>query len=264
MTHEELHGEQFAVLSMYPFAKLRSAWERLFGAVAEHVRAGGFEAPAGLRWDVDPHDSWLDAGLAVGMTCGWPLVTTLREQVRVVGTFAYRIEHAPAPHLYRTVIVAPETASLSELVGRRAAINSVDSLSGNISLLEVFGLGEAWPGDVVWTSAHVRSVEALRSGEADVASIDGMTWAYQQRDDPTSLEGLRVVARGPWVPGLPVILPASASDAALDEWRAAFEGAVVDPALSAVMDELLIDHFVPLDLVDYDRALADLQARHPV
>ena len=264
MTPTDVRGEPFAVLGMYPFPALRPAWEQLFAAASDRVRARGGAAPAGLRWDVDPHLSWLHAGLAVGMSCGWPLVTALREQVRVVGTFAYRSERAPKPHLYRTVVVARRACSLAELASSRAAVNADDSLSGNVSLLEVFGIATTWPSEVVTTEAHVRSLEAVRTGGADVASIDGMTWVYQQRDEPSTVEGLHVVARGPWVPGLPLILPASASNAELEEWRAAFTAVVTDPAFAGVMDELLIDAFVPLDLADYDQALAGLRERHPL
>jgi ABC-type phosphate/phosphonate transport system substrate-binding protein len=261
VTHPDVHGAELAALGMYPFPTLRPAWERLFMAVAERVRSKGIVAPAGLRWDLDPHETWLHPGLVLGMTCGWPLVTALREHVRVVGTFAYRGEPAPEPHLYRTLIVAREGSSLSEVAGGRAAINADDSLSGNISLLEVFGSGDAWDGPVVHTGAHLASIAAVRSGAADVASIDGMTWAYQQRDDPASLAGLEVLARGPWVPGLPVILPGAASDQALEEWRAAFAEGTQDPALVDTLDELMIDAFVPLDLADYDLALDRLRRR---
>ena len=264
MTVPDVHGQPLAVLGMYPFPKLRPAWERLFAAVADRVRTKGFAAPSALRWDIDPHESWLHPELTVGMTCGWPLVTALRDKVRVVGTFAYSQEHAPEPHLYRTTIVSREEPSHCGLAGGRAAINSDDSLSGNISLLEVYGCGASWPGEVVATGTHVRSLEAVRSGAADVASIDGVTWLYQQRDEAASVDGLHVVARGPWVPGLPVILPAAASDAALEAWRDAFRRVVADPALAHVMDDLLIVDFVALDLADYDAALADMQARHPV
>ena len=251
----------FGVLGMYPFPGLRPAWERLAAAVAERVRAAGHLAPGGLRWDLDPHDSWLHPDLAIGMSCGWPLVTALRNGVRVVGTLAARAGSVepPQPHLFRSVIVARHERPLAELLGRLAAINSADSLSGNISLLSAFGLGAAWPGEVTLTGAHVRSLEAVRVGAADVASIDGMTWVYYQRDEPAAVQDLHVVGHGPWVPGLPLILPASASDAALEAWRVAFTDAV---AAGEASDALLIDAFVPLDLADYDTALAGLIDRH--
>lgn len=255
-------AEPFVVLGMYPFPALREAWSLLYAAAAERARQAGVEAPSSLCWDREPHDTWLDPQLALGMTCGWPLATSLRDRVRVVGTFTYRSEPAPQPQLYRTVVIAREDSPLAEFAGRPAAINSADSLSGNVSLLDAFGLGPVWDGPVTCTGSHQASIEAVRTGVADVASIDAMTWTYAKRDAPASLGGLFVVGRGPWVPGLPVIVQAAAGDAVVEIWRGAFAQAIVDPALASAADRLLIDDFVPLDLADYDAALAHLRHRH--
>jgi ABC-type phosphate/phosphonate transport system substrate-binding protein len=235
---------------MYPFDTLRSAWEHLYGAAAREVPG----APPGLRWDVDPHGAWLDPRLALAMSCGWPLVTALRDDVRTVGTFEFELDGAVS-HLYRSVVVAREELSLSSLGEGTAAVNSEDSLSGHISL--VAALGES-VRPVVWTGAHVRSIEAVRSGLADVASIDALTWAYVGREDPASLEGLVVIGRGPAVPALPLIVPLAAGREAVELWRVAFARVAVDPSLKAVLDTLLIRGFAPLDTADYDAALVGL------
>ena len=79
---------------------------------------------------------------------------------------------------YRTVIVARRAAPLSELAGRVAAVNAADSLSGWVSLLAAFrSAGAPWHGSVITTGAHVRSIDAVREGSADVASIDAVTFA---------------------------------------------------------------------------------------
>lgn len=262
----DTNDEAFAVLGMYPFPALRGAWQRLYEAVAlRAAQAGpaGMAVPATLRWDLDPHDTWLDPQLAIGMTCGWPLVTALRDRVRVVGTFTFRGEPSPQPHLYRSVIIAREPSESQSFAARPAAISSADSLSGNISLLEAFEVGSAWPGGVTLTGGHLASIEAVRNAAADVASIDALTWAFQQRDAPETLAGLTVIGNGPWVPGLPVILPGAADDATLAAWRAAFAAALDDSALVATSETLRIAGFVALDQADYDAALAGLLQRHP-
>lgn len=253
----------YSALGMYPLPQLRGAWGDLYAAIAARAAASGVAAPDVTNWDVDPHDSWLDPRLVLGMTCGWPLVRALREQVTVVGTFAYDVPvPGPSPHHYRTNIVARDAVALSQLVGASAAINSVDSLSGNISLLDAFGHDTPWPGEVMLTGAHVASIAAVRRGTADVASIDGMTWAFQQRDAPETLEGLVVIGHGPWVPCLPVILGDAADLADLAGWRAAVIGAVRDDEMASVREILMLRDFVPLDFADYTAELADLLARH--
>lgn len=246
---------------MYDFPELRAAWDALYASAARRVDG----APDALSWDIGAHDSWLHPQLELGMACGWPLIKTLGEQVRVVGTFSYAGTDGP-PHTYRSVIVTATDLTFEQIAAapsaHRAALNSTDSLSGNISLLSAFGLGLEWPGDVVFTGSHVASIEAVRSGAADVAAIDGMTWRYRQRQAPETLAGLKVIGHGPLVPCLPLIVPASAPAAQIESWRRAFAAAVREPGLGHSLDQLLIDGFVPLDASDYTAALADLMQHH--
>ena len=172
-----------AVLGMYDFPELRSAWDALYQRAARCIDG----APAELSWDIGAHDSWLHPDLTLGMACGWPLIKTLCDQVKVVGTFSYVGTDGPV-HAYRSVIVTGTDVTFAQIADAperiRAALNSTDSLSGNISLLAAFGLGLHWPGDVVATGSHVASIDAVRSGQADVAAIDGMTWRYRRRRAP--------------------------------------------------------------------------------
>lgn len=252
---------RISVLGMYDFPELRSSWDALYQRAALDV--GG--APSALSWDIGAHDSWLHPDLMLGMACGWPLIKTLRDQVRVVGTFSYAGTDGPA-HMYRSLIVTATGLSFDQIAGApehvRAALNSTDSLSGNISLLGAFGLGLQWPGDVVHTGSHVASIEAIRSGAADVAAIDGMTWRYRQRQAPHTLGGLRVIGHGPLVPCLPLIVPAATTDAEIDAWRDGFTAAVNVASVGDALDWLMIDGFVPLDNGNYAAALAELMQRH--
>ena len=244
----------FSAMGMYPAQPLRAAWDRLYAAAAAEIA----DAPAALCWDLDPADTWLDPGLVLGMTCGWPLITTLQHRVRVVGTFAYDLGGAASP-AYRSVIIARVEAPLEDFNERSVAANSSGSLSGWISLLAAFDRGGAtWPGAVTWTGSHLASIDAVRGGLADIASIDAVTWAHRQRDAPQTLEGLVVVGRGPLVPCLPIVIGGATSDEQLEAWRTAFRGAIEDPSVADARDTLLIAGFAPLDFADYEIALADL------
>ncbi len=250
-------NEAFATLPMYPYPGLRDAWNALYAAAATVVAPSAPDTPLALDWDVDAHESWVHPRFALSQACGWPLISMLESRVRVVGAFAHRID-GTSSHMYRSVIVARKAQPLTSLAGARAAINSDDSLSGCISLLSAFEVTSGrWPGDVTYTGAHGASIEAVRSQRADVASIDALAWAYLQRLSPQDLDGLVVVGRGPLVPCLPLIVPDSADDALLAAWRSAFAHAVLHPGLTEVCNTLLIDGFVPLDLADYQHALAD-------
>ncbi|CAB4885424.1 unannotated protein [freshwater metagenome] len=243
---------------MYPLSGLRDAWGDLYRTAAAAVAVEFPETPTELRWDVDAHQSWLDPDMALSQTCGWPLVTVLSQHVRVLGSFVHVLDGRPA-YTYRSVIIAREAQPLCDLARSRAAINSDDSLSGLVSLLDAFGVRQPhWPDEVTWTGSHMASIAAVRDRDADVASIDALTWAYLQRLAPGELAGLVVVGRGPEVPCLPLVVPGHATDRLVTLWRAALTSAVGDPQLAGQLDTLLISGFQPLDLQDYETALAPL------
>lgn len=247
----------FAALPMYPVAGLRDAWDELYSTIASSVGERYSDTPLALDWTLDSHDGWRHPHLALSQACGWPLITELRNSVRVLGAFEHLLDGA-ASHMYCSVIVA-RSAHVPNASTDRAAINSADSLSGCVSLHAAFGfaLGQ-WPGEVVLTGSHLASIDAVRGGSADVASIDALSWAYQQHLDPNRLDGLVVVQRGPLVPCLPLIVGGEADDALVAAWRSAFSAAMSNPSLARVRSLLLIEGFVPLDLADYQRALATL------
>jgi ABC-type phosphate/phosphonate transport system substrate-binding protein len=246
-----------AVLQMYPSAALREAWDALYRRAATSVTSLVADTPPSLSWDIDARDSWVHPRLGLGQTCGWPLVTELSHRVRVIGAFAHHLD-GMSSHLYRSVIISREAGPLMAFAGSVAAINSADSLSGCISLLSAFAITSGqWPGPVLDTGGHVASIAAVREQRADIASIDALSWAYQQRIAPQSLDGLFVVGRGPLVPCLPLITRGDADDSEVAAWRSALADAMTDPGLARVRASLLIDDFVPLDLADYQQALAD-------
>jgi ABC-type phosphate/phosphonate transport system substrate-binding protein len=171
----------------------------------------------------------------------------------VVGAFALALPEADG-HRYRSVFIGHEPGSLGSLVGPESTVaaNSEDSLSGWVSLQSAtVGLGQPWPGPVRWTGAHVESARSVRAGEADLASIDELTWAYLRRLEPDLVGGLHVVGRGPWIPSPAIVT----RDDRVDELRRGFTEAMADPATRTARATLLLAGFVPLDDSEYDRVL---------
>jgi ABC-type phosphate/phosphonate transport system substrate-binding protein len=233
-----------ASLAMYPFTQLRPAHERLWDGVRARL---SFPAPP-LDWELDPLVACRREDLLLGQTCGWPLVTELASSVRVVGTFDYDVDGA-VDGTYRSMLVSGTDQSLEDILRRsdlRVAANSLDSLSGWISLRAVAVDHGVRLDDVEWTGAHVASVEALRRGRVHVAAIDAVSLAH------LGGEGLFVVGRGPRIPCLPLVASGSSSDEMVDELRAALTAAVRDPALADACATLKIRDFVVRDLTDYE------------
>ncbi len=242
----------YVSLGMYPFGPLRPAWDELWAAVQERLPW----APSTLTWNGTVQDHWVDPACVVSHACGWPVATSLRTTVTVAGAFALALPEAEG-HRYRSVFVARRSGSLASLVGPQTTVaaNSEDSLSGWVSLqAATVGVGRPWPGPIRRTGAHLDSARAVRAGEADLASIDELTWAHLRRLQPDLIDGLHVVGRGPWIPSPAIIT----RDDRVDELRLAFTEAMADPATTTARATLLLAGFVELDDAEYGRLSDEL------
>jgi ABC-type phosphate/phosphonate transport system substrate-binding protein len=240
---------------MYPFEPIRPAWDTLWTAV--HRSAPW--TPSTLRWTDDVHATWSDPNCVVGQACGWPVAALLRDTVEVVGAFTLTVPGARG-HRYRSVLVGRDGRPLSELVdaGAIAVANSADSLSGWISFLAAArdaGATGRWPGEVIWSGAHIESLRHLRDGRADVACIDAISLTHIKRHYPDLVAGLHEIGNGPLVPSPPVIVPAATPGAIVDSLRDALTWAVSAAAVADACSALCIDGFVSLDRTEYTTTL---------
>ncbi|MEO7371682.1 MAG: PhnD/SsuA/transferrin family substrate-binding protein [Ilumatobacteraceae bacterium] len=232
-----------ASLAMYPFDRLRPSWEQLWDAVRSRLP---FEAPA-LDWQIPSDAAMRRDDLLLGQTCGWPLVDALSARVRVVGTFDTDVGGS-VDGTYRSVLISAADQPLAELFGRDdlvVAVNSLDSLSGWISLQAAARAHGVAVENVEVTTAHARSVEAVRAGRCHLASIDSVSWSFLDQT------GLFVVGHGPRVPSLPLVMATAMPEPLVTELRVALAAAVADPATAAVRAVLRIRGFLVRELTDY-------------
>ena len=202
---------------------------------------------------------WREPMLLLSQSCGYPLVTTMRERVRIVATPCYAAEGCAGAWMRSALVVrGPEAAETLADLRHRAicAINGHDSNSG-MNLLRAavapFAAGGKFFRDVVVTGAHVASVKAVKDGEADVAAIDCVTWALLARVRPSAVAGLRVLDWTQTTPGLPLVTSNAMPDAAVALLRAALDAVLRDPALQPARQALLIETFEWLDEAVYDQ-----------
>ncbi|MDQ0321725.1 ABC-type phosphate/phosphonate transport system substrate-binding protein [Pararhizobium capsulatum DSM 1112] len=149
---------------------------------------------------------------------------------------------------------------LDALRGARAAINEPGSNSG-YNLFRAFVAPHAVDGrffsSVKETGGHRASIDAVSSGEADVAAIDCVTFGNTLRFDPDRVAGVRILAETPRGPGLPFITGAATPARDLIILRRALSETIADPELAAVCDTLSLRGISLLGDADYE-VLAEL------
>lgn len=247
-----------ASLGMYDMPFVAEANDVLWTAIAGHLVAAEVTGVPERLDRSRPLDAiWRDENLLLAQTCGYPLVTTLACVVTPVAIPIYRWPGCDGP-LHRSVLVVAAAASyaaLSELRGRRVAINGWDSNTGmNLLRHRVAPLADGRPffAAVIETGAHLASAAAVASGAADVAAIDAVTYALAQRHAPHLTAGLRVIGETAPSPSLPFVTRAGAAPRDVALLCDALSTAIASPAFAAGRAALGLVGIVPADPHDYN------------
>jgi hypothetical protein len=263
-------GERLAALPMYDLPELAWANDELWTAIGQHLRDDGVQGvPAHLSRGLPLHALWTDPSLLLSQACGYPLMTVLSGQVRVVSTPRYRAQGCKGP-FHRSAVVVRLTAraeALADLAGRRLALNDETSGTGmNLlrALIAPLARGRRFFSQVEITGSHLASAEAVAGGVADVAALDCVTWAHLQRLRPALAAQLRVLTWSASSPGLPLISARDTTAATLAAIGRALGEVSRDPALTGARRELLLEGFSKLPPARYlstlhwERFAADL------
>ena len=251
-----------ASLPMYDLPEVRDSADRLWAAIAEEMRDGGLRGvPDALERPSDREHAWRRSGLLLSQSCGYPVATKLRDALRVAAT-----PHYAAPgcegHRYSSAVVVRSSGRLTavgDLRGAVCAFNSRDSQSGYNALRALIAPiagGTPFFAGIVETGAHEASIEAVRSGRADVCAVDCVTWALLDRHRPSSLSGLAVLCFSEPAPGLPFVTAGNCAERAFESIRLALERAFTRADLAEARDALLIAGLSMSTLESYEPVLA--------
>lgn len=246
------------MLSSLPmYAAGSAANATLWQALAEPLRHVGLgQTPDTLTQPDDLMAHWTDPGLLLSQTCGYPLTHGLAGRVQLVGAWAYAAPGCEGVY-YRSQLVCRDADAgqpLQAFRGRVVAYNSEDSQSGYNSLRALLA---PWARDgrffasAVASGSHLRSVELVRSGQADLAAVDCVTWALLTRDQPEAVRGLQACGETAPAPGLPLVTSIHTPAAMLQALRQALHQVVADPRWAEARAALLIQDFTELPLSVY-------------
>ncbi len=257
-----------AALPMYfpPHGALQAFW----AALAEHLRAdpqvSALDIPQVLSHGGDCHVQWLESDLLLSQACGYPLVTQLAGKVQLVGSFAYRAPGVNGIHCRSQLIcrASDPRASLKAFAGGTLAFNDTISQSGYNALRHLVAQTTSAPrpffAATVMTGAHYRSIDAVHTGQADLAAVDAVSWALWLQHNPALASGLRVFGQTEAYPGLPLITALHTPPVLLAALRRALHTLATDAAHAGVRAPLLISGFEATTLADYQRCL-DMQVQ---
>lgn len=235
-------------LPMYDWPEMREATDGWWAGIARHLGVSHT-----LRRGPDHAAAWRDPGLLFSQTCGYPMTHEYKGKLHLVATPHYAVDGCEGPR-YSSFVLARENRPLEGFRGARAAVNNADSMSGMLALKLVFApvaRQRRFFGEVTQSGRHVKSLIAVRDGEADVCAVDAVCVGLARRYRPEYLEGLVEVARSPLVPGLPYVT--IAGDPA--RLRSALDAAFADDALRHVRERLFLSGCTALRPQAYDRII---------
>ncbi len=204
---------------------------------------------------------WLAPELLVTQTCGYPLMTQLRGQVRVIGRPRYELPHSSNGEHCSLLLSRADNPriTLAQFYNSRGVINGHDSNSGMNLLrhcLAPLQRDGRFFASVAISGAHRESLRWLREDRADLAAIDSVTYDYLMRFAPQEVAGLRIVTRSAPSPTLPYIGPRGLSGVQVERVREAMNLALQD--LPQVVETLGVHAVLPAAEDDY-QVLLDYQ-----
>ncbi|MFJ2365137.1 phosphate/phosphite/phosphonate ABC transporter substrate-binding protein [Pseudomonas sp. NPDC087697] len=247
----------FAELLMYVAPEpIRVANERWLARIVERLGATRLSTEG-----LSLMELWLAPHLLLTQTCGYPLMTALRGQVRVIGRPRYELPDSSGGNHCSVLLTRANDPcrSLPAMLGCRAVINAEDSNSGmNLLRQRIAPLqrnGQFF-SCVAVSGSHRESMRWLRDGRADLSAIDSVTFAYLARHAPQEVKGLRVMARSAFSPTLPYISVASLTDEQVEHLREVMNQALNE--LPEVAETLGLHEVLPATESDY-QILLDYQ-----
>ena len=244
-----------AALPMYfaPQGAAQVFWEVLREKLTPML---DMDLPQSLTWPVDYETHWLDTELLLSQTCGYPLTHSLRNKVQLLGTPIYDAPGTDGFYCCSQVIKRRSDIrrELADFRGARVAYNSADSQSGYNALRAIvapLATKGRFFGSALKTGDHLSSIDAVLTGQADVAAVDAVTWTLANQARPELRDSLQVFTKTPRYPGLPLITALETPPALLDALRTGLHTLAHDAAYAELRRPLLISGFEVTDRAHY-------------
>ena len=186
-------------------------------------------------------EQWRSPSLVISQACGLDLYLN-SAPIEPVFAPVFDLPNCPDGEYFSYLIGNPGNG-----VG---AVNAMTSRSGCAVVL-----AHAKPSCILLTGSHRASIEAVRNGQADFASIDAVIWHLLIRDEPDELEGVVIAERSDSTASPPYVVRAEAGVEAGERLCEAMSAPQTEDARAA----LLLRGIKPVSLRDYQAVLDEYE-----
>jgi ABC-type phosphate/phosphonate transport system substrate-binding protein len=259
----EQQVDRIASLPMYDIAEAQRATDALWDALRQaFARAGLGDAPSRLTRDLPVISQWGAPNLFFSQCCGYDVVCGFSSALEILGVPRYADETGCSELGYRSyVIVHAESrvATLADLRGATCAVNGFNSYSGTGSLRALvapLSHDGRFFREIRVSGAHVRSIEMVRAGTAEVAAIDCVTYSLLRRYRPQFLAGTRILMPTDPVPPPPYVTSRDYPPEAVARMQAALVSVLDHRPRHGFCDDLFIAGVSLAPLQVYSKILA--------
>lgn len=237
----------FASLGMYDLPELTAVTDAWWAGLRRHFAAQGLrDLPETLNRTGDPVDRLKAGGLIFAQTCGFPLTHQLKDHVQLLTTPRYAMPGCAGASYVSWIVVRSDdkAKTVADLRGGRVAFNDDGSQSGYNTLrarIAPLAAGKSFFGAAIASGAHRHSLAMVKSGAADAAALDCVTFGLIARVASGEVRGIRVLCASSAAPGLPYVTAKTTSDTDVQRLRDGIAAAFADPALAEVRAALRLD-----------------------
>lgn len=191
-----------ASLPMYDMPWLHAINDRLWHLIRTELGHG----PKALSRDVDLWALWEAPDLLLAQCCGLPFRLRLMDRVSLVAAPVFDLPDCPPGQYFSWFIRRQGDArQLDTLVQGLQAVNQPHSLSGWGAAVTSLAQRGLTPGAVIETGAHLASIEAVLSGQADFAAVDAVSYQIWARQNAEDAELIDCFARTHLSPATPFV-----------------------------------------------------------
>ena len=213
-----------------------------------------------LFTDVICHIFWNDPNLWFSQCCGYDIVRGYAGKLRPLATPHYGAPECEGADYASNIIVAEDcnASDVLEMYGSVCVVNGIESHSGSNALKSLVApkhRSGRFFSKVKVSGSHAASLEMIRNGEAEVASIDCVTYALLESYRPSALNGVRKLGRTYRAPAIPYVTRWLENDERIERLQTAIFDAFADVHLTATRQSLYLKNIEVLPVSEYMRII---------